>query len=157
MSCSNLDFICNCKADLQPHQESTKGSSRASGQTKAVYGGTSTTGPTETAHAGPWLLIRALLQSHTNTEVISGYKAQPVDLLVDLLETPENRSLKSKYFGVTVECPEQFANNLALIKDRQLWLKTIHNCYQEQADCTLYGIHLTYVLTYKIYSKLLRV
>lgn len=67
---------------------------------------------------------------------------------MDLLETPENRSLKSKYFGVTVECPEQFANNLALIKDRQLWLKTIHNCYQEQADCILNGIYLTYVLTY---------
>lgn len=72
-------------------------------------------------------MIRALLQSHTNTEVISACKALPADLLVDLLETSENRSLKSKYFGVIMDCPEQFANNLAIIKDRQLWLKTIHN------------------------------
>lgn len=102
-------------------------------------------------------MIRALLQSHTNTEVIFGYKAQPAELLMDLLETLENRSLKSKYFGVIVDCPEQFANNLAIIKDRQLCLKIIPNCYQEQADCILNGIYLPYVLTYKIYSKLRRV
>lgn len=102
-------------------------------------------------------MIRDLLPSHTNTEVIFGYKALPADLLVDLLETSENRSLKSKYFGVIVDCPEQFANNLAIIKDKQLWLKTIHDCYQEQADCILNGIYLLYVLTYTIHPKSVQV
>lgn len=157
MSCSNLDFICNCKAALQPQQESTKGSSRASGQTKAELRWNQRHWSHRNRPGWTRALIRALLQSHTNTEVIFGYKAQPADLLVDLLETSENRSLKSKYFGVIVDCPEQFANNLAIMKDRQLWLKTIHNCYQEQTDCILNEIHLPCVLTYKINSKLHRV
>lgn len=167
-SCATQYLILQClvatwilsaivRQPCSPSRRAQKPAPGHQGTQRQSWGGTSATGPTETGQAGPWGLIRALLQSHTNTEVIFGYKAQPADLLVDLLETSENRSLKSKYFGVIVDCPEQFANNSAVIKDRQLWLKTIHNCYQEQTDCILNEIYLPYVLTYKINSKLRRV